>query len=56
VEEAKIAMKEINPNFANWNPQKALQALKTQFKAYLDGVEPFDRKRGRKESLRGAAF
>jgi hypothetical protein len=44
VEEAKIAMKEVNPNLVNQNPQKALQALRTQFKAYLDSVEPFDHK------------
>ncbi|KAF8227084.1 hypothetical protein L208DRAFT_333319 [Tricholoma matsutake] len=46
VEEAKMAMKEINPHLENWNPREALQALKTQFKAYLTGAEPFDRKRG----------
>jgi hypothetical protein len=44
VEKAKIAMKEVNPNLVNQIPQKALQALRTQFKAYLDGVEPFDHK------------
>ena len=52
VEEAKMAMKEINPHLENRNPREALQALKTQFKAYLTGVEPFDRKRGRNEFLR----
>lgn len=35
----------------NWNPREALQALKTQFKAYLTGAEPFDRKHGRNEFL-----
>ena len=51
VEEAKMAMKEINPHFENRNPREALRALKTQFKAYLAGAEPFDRKRGRNEFL-----
>ena len=46
VEEVKMAMKEINPHLENWNPQEVLQALKTQFKAYLTSVEPFDRKCG----------
>ncbi|KAF8227168.1 hypothetical protein L208DRAFT_1366422 [Tricholoma matsutake] len=51
VEEAKMAMKEINPHLENQNPREALQALKTQFKAYLTGAEPFDRKCGQNEFL-----
>lgn len=45
-------MEDVNPRLAKWNPREALHALKTQFKAYLAGAEPFNRKRGRSESLR----
>lgn len=51
-EEARKAMEEINPRIAHLNPHDAISALKKQFKAYLVGVEPFTRRRGRKESLR----
>jgi len=33
-------------------PRAAMAAIKEQFKAYIDGKEPFNRKRSRKESLR----
>ena len=46
VEEVKAAMGEVNPHLLKWNPREALHALKAQFKAYLAGVEPFNRKCG----------
>ena len=52
VEEARRVMEDINPHLAKWNPREALHALKAQFRAYLAGVEPFNRKRGRNETLR----
>jgi len=42
----------VNPHLAQCNPMEAISALKRQFKAYLDGVEPFIRKRRRNESMR----
>jgi hypothetical protein len=51
VEEAKRAMEDINPHLAKQNPREGLHALKTQFRAYLAGVKPFNRKRGQNESL-----
>ncbi|KAG6874765.1 hypothetical protein C0992_006641, partial [Termitomyces sp. T32_za158] len=52
VEEAKTAMQEINPYLSNHNPREAIAALKNQFRAYLAGIDPFNRKRGHNESLR----
>jgi hypothetical protein len=52
VEEARRAMEEVNPLLAQRNPKDAIAALKTQFRAYLDGTEPFTRKRRRNESIR----
>ncbi|KAI9510814.1 hypothetical protein F5148DRAFT_1274586 [Russula earlei] len=52
VEEARRVMEDINPHLAKRNPREALHALKAQFRAYLAGVEPFNRKCGRNESVR----
>ncbi|KAF8902221.1 ribonuclease H-like domain-containing protein, partial [Gymnopilus junonius] len=52
VEEAQNAMQEVNPHLAQRSPKDALAALKKQFQNYLDGREPFNRKRSRRESLR----
>jgi hypothetical protein len=52
VEEARRAMEEVNPRLAQHNPKDAIAALKTQFRAYLDGTEPFTRKRRCNESSR----
>ncbi|KAJ7712808.1 ribonuclease H-like domain-containing protein [Mycena metata] len=45
VEEGKKAMFEINPDIAHRTPTEALSALRLQLKNFLDGAEPFDRKR-----------
>ncbi|KAI9439375.1 hypothetical protein F5148DRAFT_1352744 [Russula earlei] len=45
-------MEDINPHLAKRNPREALHALKAQFRAYLAGVEPFNCKCGRNESVR----
>ena len=50
-EEAAKAMQDVNPRLAQRDPRAAIAALKEQFKAYIDGREPFNRKRSRKESL-----
>ncbi|KJA16151.1 hypothetical protein HYPSUDRAFT_71581 [Hypholoma sublateritium FD-334 SS-4] len=52
VEEAQKGMKTANPRLAGRTPREAITALKTQFQAYVDGVEPFTRKRSSRESLR----
>lgn len=52
VEEAQNAMQEVNPHLAKRSPRDAVSALKKQFQDYLDGREPFNRKRSRRESLR----
>lgn len=51
-EEAAKAMQNVNPHLAKRTPRAAIAALKEQFRAYIDGQEPFNHKRGRKESLR----
>jgi len=51
-EEAAKAMQDVNPYLAKRTPRAAIAALKDQFGAYIDGKEPFNGKRGRKESLR----
>jgi len=51
-DEAEQAMQDVNPRLAQRNPKEALNALKRQFQAYLEGIEPFTRKRGNNESLR----
>jgi hypothetical protein len=51
VEEARRAMEDINPHLVKRNPREALHALKTQFRGYLAGVELFNCKSGRNESL-----
>lgn len=50
-DEAAKAMQDVNPRLAQRTPRAAIAALKDQFKAYIDGREPFNRKRNRKESL-----
>ncbi|KAF8879442.1 hypothetical protein CPB84DRAFT_1852114 [Gymnopilus junonius] len=45
-------MEEVNPHLAKRSPRDAVSALKKQFQNYLDGMEPFNRKRSRRESLR----
>ena len=50
-EEAAKAMQDVNPRLAQRNPRAAISALKKQFKAYIDGNEPFNRKKSHKESL-----
>jgi len=52
VDEAQKGMKAANPRLAARSPREAITALKTQFRAYVDGVEPFTRKRSSRESLR----
>jgi hypothetical protein len=52
-EEAAKAMEDVNPHLAKRTPRAAITALRDQFTAYLDGREPFNRKRDRKESLLG---
>lgn len=49
--EATKAMQDVNPRLAQRTPRAAMDALKKQFKTYIDGREPFNRKRSRKESL-----
>ncbi|KAF8151625.1 ribonuclease H-like domain-containing protein [Crassisporium funariophilum] len=51
-EEAAMAMQNVNPYLAQRTPRAAIPALRDQFQAYLDGREPFNHKRSRKESLR----
>jgi hypothetical protein len=52
-EEAAKAMQDVNPRLAQRTPRAAMVALnlKEQFRAYIDGREPFNRKRSRNESL-----
>jgi hypothetical protein len=52
VEEATKAMQDVNPHLAKRSPRAAMVATREQFKAYIDGKEPFNRKRSRKKSLR----
>ena len=52
VDEARQAMEKVNPHLVQRNPKEAILALKKQFRAYLDGIEPFTRTRRRNESLR----
>lgn len=52
IEEAQRGMKAANPRLAGRSPREGIMALKTQFQAYVDGVEPFTRKRSSRESLR----
>ena len=44
-------MQDVNPRLVQRTPRAAMAALKEQFIAYIDGKEPFNRKRSRKESL-----
>jgi hypothetical protein len=50
-EEAAKAMQDVNPRLAQRTPRAAMAALKEQFRAYIDGKEPFNGKRSRNESL-----
>lgn len=50
-DEAAKAMQEVNPHLAQCTPQAAMSALKEQFRAYIDGKEPFNHKQSSKESL-----
>ena len=43
-------MQAVNPHLAARTPDEALEALKTQFRAYSAGDPPFDRKRRLRES------
>ncbi|KAJ7079037.1 hypothetical protein C8R43DRAFT_1092890 [Mycena crocata] len=52
VEDAKIAMREINPYIAHLTPSEGLRALRSQLKNFLDGSEPFDRKKKSTDSAR----
>jgi hypothetical protein len=52
VEKAQQLMQVVNPHLATRTPDDALEALKTQFKAYSAGDPPFDRKRRLHESPR----
>ncbi|KAJ7768081.1 ribonuclease H-like domain-containing protein, partial [Mycena maculata] len=52
IEEAKMAMEEINPYIAHRTPTEVLPALRTQLKNFLDGAAPFDRKKKPTESSR----
>jgi hypothetical protein len=52
VEEARKAMEAINPDIAQRNPTEALKAFRVQLKNFLDGAEPFDRKKKPTESVR----
>ncbi|KAJ7450604.1 ribonuclease H-like domain-containing protein [Mycena latifolia] len=52
IEEAKAAMREINPYIAHRTPSEALTAFRSQLKHFLDGAEPFDRKKKPIESVR----
>lgn len=49
--EAKAAMAVINPYLAEYTPQDAKAALKNQFQAYSEGVEPFNRARRKGDTL-----
>lgn len=49
VEEARKAMRDANPRLMRV-PDDGLKTLKLQFKAYMSGSHPFDRKRGLHES------
>lgn len=52
VETAQQMMQVVNPHLAARTPDEALDAFKTQFKAYSAGSPPFDRKRRLRESPR----
>ncbi|KXN85363.1 hypothetical protein AN958_01409 [Leucoagaricus sp. SymC.cos] len=50
--EAQAAMAKNNPNLAPYTPVEASKTLKSQFRAYVDGKEPFNRRRRKNENLR----
>ncbi|KAJ7237618.1 ribonuclease H-like domain-containing protein, partial [Mycena rebaudengoi] len=52
VEEAKSAMRDINPYIVHRVPKDALSALRVQLQGFLDGVQPSDRKKKPTESPR----
>ncbi|KAJ7237403.1 hypothetical protein C8J57DRAFT_1568538 [Mycena rebaudengoi] len=52
VEEAKSAMRDINPYIAHRVPKDALSALRVQLQGFLHGVQPSDRKKKPTESPR----
>ena len=43
-DEAAKAMQDVNLRLAQRTPRAAMSALKEQFRAYIDGKEPFNRK------------
>jgi hypothetical protein len=45
-------MQEVNPHLELYTPKAEIAALKKKFNAYIKVIEPFNRKRGRNESLR----
>jgi len=50
-DEAAKAMQDANPHLVQCMPQAAIAALRDQFRVYIDGREPFNHKRDRRESL-----
>lgn len=52
INEAKAAMQTINPYLADYTPKDAVNALKTQLQAYIEGLEPFNRIRRKGDTLR----
>ncbi|CAK5269492.1 unnamed protein product [Mycena citricolor] len=52
IKEAKESMRKINPYLAELTPVQALAALEVQIQRYLDGDEPFDRKKKRSDMVR----